>query len=608
MAKVSWLASVLAGSLSGSFELCYIFSMFHVHFAFNHVSVSTRLLVLSLVTITLLGVGCSKQKGSTTNTQNGSVPGTAQTAEQPNQAVLCAEVGKFLVQIESQSEVWYVNPNDCKRYGFGIDVSYTKPMLVKLALSASRTEIAQLPISTYNKDSDTDREGLGDAIEDLLSTDKTKVDTDGDTFDDFGEVRNGYNPVGPGTRQVDMARAVAWKGKLILEQGEPQYLWYVNPRDGLTYSLWPVLETSYPAQYVAMRELGKEVSNDELKQWSVGGEAAPYSAESSNNGTSARLIVTVKPEHPVPGGEVTFTISAQGLQPGEKIESIAIYGPEVMEILEHEPFQKTILLPYAGIGEQKYLVLANTSLGITDITIPVSLEPQFPLRKIDLKSTSDYREINRVFPMVYSFHDFTMQTDVSVLGEFESNAVSNLLDLLSTGGLKITVEPKGVVQWANMDKYIQVRPVGAGKATLKVEYQGKLAQMDFTVISANHRPIAISLPLAPKLWSVGKPVTLDGRNSYDIDGDAISYTWTIVNKPEAARNLKLENSTSPVASFIPPVPGSYSFTLLVDDGKSGLPSSKVDGYGKPLLNKDGYVSQDFENASPAIAQGSVDVK
>lgn len=53
-----------------------------------------------------------------------------------------------------------------------------------------------LEIITDNKNTDdADRDGLTDEIEDAISTNPYSKDTDGDGYDDFNELKNGYNPM-----------------------------------------------------------------------------------------------------------------------------------------------------------------------------------------------------------------------------------------------------------------------------------------------------------------------------------------------------------------------------------------------------------------------------
>jgi RHS repeat-associated protein len=65
---------------------------------------------------------------------------------------------------------------------------------------------------------------------------------------------------------------------------------------------------------------------------------------------------------------------------------------------------------------------------------------------------------------------------------------------------------------------------------------------------------------------VGDLVTLDGRNSYDPDGDLITYNWTITSAPSGS-NAALDNPISVMPTFVPDKPGNYVVLLTVNDGK-----------------------------------------
>jgi pimeloyl-ACP methyl ester carboxylesterase len=70
-------------------------------------------------------------------------------------------------------------------------------------------------------------------------------------------------------------------------------------------------------------------------------------------------------------------------------------------------------------------------------------------------------------------------------------------------------------------------------------------------------------------------VTLDGSGSSDVNGDALSYAWTLSGKP-AGSTVALANSTSAKASFTADVAGVYTATLVVNDGKpNGSSASTV---------------------------------
>lgn len=70
-------------------------------------------------------------------------------------------------------------------------------------------------------------------------------------------------------------------------------------------------------------------------------------------------------------------------------------------------------------------------------------------------------------------------------------------------------------------------------------------------------------------------VTLDGSGSSDVDGDALSYAWTLGGKP-AGSTVALANTTTAKASFTADVAGVYTATLVVNDGKpNGSSASTV---------------------------------
>ena len=64
----------------------------------------------------------------------------------------------------------------------------------------------------------------------------------------------------------------------------------------------------------------------------------------------------------------------------------------------------------------------------------------------------------------------------------------------------------------------------------------------------------------------GASVTLDGRASSDSDGNPLSFQWTLSSRPPGS-TAQLLNATSASPTFTADVPGSYSATLVVNDGK-----------------------------------------
>ena len=78
-------------------------------------------------------------------------------------------------------------------------------------------------------------------------------------------------------------------------------------------------------------------------------------------------------------------------------------------------------------------------------------------------------------------------------------------------------------------------------------------------------------------------VTLDGSKSSDVNGDALSYAWTLTDKP-AGSTVALANSTSAKASFTADVAGVYTATLVVSDGKPNGSSTSTVGITASAVN------------------------
>ncbi len=64
---------------------------------------------------------------------------------------------------------------------------------------------------------------------------------------------------------------------------------------------------------------------------------------------------------------------------------------------------------------------------------------------------------------------------------------------------------------------------------------------------------------------VGDTVELDGTGSTDADGDPLTFNWSFVLKP-AESTAMLSGETTPTASFIADVSGTYDINLTVNDG------------------------------------------
>ncbi|MCA9420985.1 MAG: hypothetical protein KC592_08205, partial [Nitrospira sp.] len=65
---------------------------------------------------------------------------------------------------------------------------------------------------------------------------------------------------------------------------------------------------------------------------------------------------------------------------------------------------------------------------------------------------------------------------------------------------------------------------------------------------------------------VAQSVLLNGNGSYDVDGDALSFSWSFVSIPAGSRTA-LFNPTSSTPDFLVDLTGTYQVQLIVNDGQ-----------------------------------------
>ena len=102
------------------------------------------------------------------------------------------------------------------------------------------------------------------------------------------------------------------------------------------------------------------------------------------------------------------------------------------------------------------------------------------------------------------------------------------------------------------------------------------------VTTENTKPVANAGP--DRTISLGAPLVLDGRASYDADGDTLTYAWSLGGLPPGSI-VSLTNTNTPQATFVAQTPGLYLAQLIVHDGMTNSDPSTVlitVGFGPPL--------------------------
>ena len=93
-----------------------------------------------------------------------------------------------------------------------------------------------------------------------------------------------------------------------------------------------------------------------------------------------------------------------------------------------------------------------------------------------------------------------------------------------------------------------------------------------TITTRNSPPIANAG--RPQSVPVGALVTLDGSGSTDVDGDLLTFEWSLTTVP-AGSAAKISDPTLVKPTFTPDVPGTYVAQLIVSDPSSGADTSTV---------------------------------
>ena len=85
-----------------------------------------------------------------------------------------------------------------------------------------------------------------------------------------------------------------------------------------------------------------------------------------------------------------------------------------------------------------------------------------------------------------------------------------------------------------------------------------------TITTGNSRPVAVAAgPNQPVL--VGDTVQLDGSGSNDVDGNPLTFSWSLTSVPSGSA-ATLSDPTAVMPTFVVDVAGTYEAQLIVNDG------------------------------------------
>jgi hypothetical protein len=159
-------------------------------------------------------------------------------------------------------EAWYLNPKDSTAYSLGRTPEEAIAVLTKLGVGISEGDVAKIQIGLPAvAGQDTDKDGIGNAVEAAAGTNAHAADTDGDKVDDKREIAGGRDPLKGGTARMPLNRTFAnkQKGRIFIRVQGNRSLWYIGPTDAKRYFVG-----SAENIYSVIKQLGKSMTEKEF--------------------------------------------------------------------------------------------------------------------------------------------------------------------------------------------------------------------------------------------------------------------------------------------------------------------------------------------------------
>jgi len=190
--------------------------------------------------------------------------------------------------------------------------------------------------------------------------------------------------------------------------------------------------------------------------------------------------------------------------------------------------------------------------------------------KVSMKKDGTVMDLTGCQKITYKYkgaaHDFRVQMAKIADNDYHKKAIpaSSTLTTVTVDWSALAQDPAwgtdvGAIDKTNIDYFSWQVSAASGSGTIEID--------DLTCVGAkgpvnNMPPVAYA---GIDTSTVNNNISLNGKNSFDIEGDTISYAWTQVSGPNTAT---ITNNSSSTPSFTNLINGTYIFRLAVSDGKA----------------------------------------